>query len=296
MKVVGLVTMSFLVCASVAAHNKTMDLSSYIADLWKPRRNGLMGGFINPFAPKLDLRTLIELIRGQMTKPFPQLGLPALDPLQLDIISFDVDHEIGRFQGYLANVTALHLSQFEVERLVLNLTDFKAEFSISFSRIPLSAAYELQGSLAKIVPTWGIGNMQLEVHNLEVFGSLQVGIDRELLYIQSFDMDFSLRQITGDIRGLFGGGELGDVLSEVALEMAPMLVDMVRPQFSPWLSKQFLEESNKRLTDLAIKKTDVVEWLRQIVTEKILSFTRRTRRDPSQSCTIKNSLFTATYC
>lgn len=70
--------------------------------------SGIIRGGVNIFAKAVDrvvntfgriedrLRALLELFRKQLLKGIPELNIPILDPLHINKIDFDVNHDSAK--------------------------------------------------------------------------------------------------------------------------------------------------------------------------------------------------------
>ncbi|KAG5864374.1 hypothetical protein JTB14_021704 [Gonioctena quinquepunctata] len=116
---------------------------------------------INTFASIEDrIRALLEFFRKQLLKGVPKLGIPIMDPLYINKIELDINHEAATGKGNAEDITVEHISKFiiEEERFSrLGNWRFKLDLNLTFPYIKVDGKYKIDGLIGQTFEINGNG-------------------------------------------------------------------------------------------------------------------------------------------
>ncbi|XP_016959766.1 uncharacterized protein LOC108031071 [Drosophila biarmipes] len=122
------------------------------------------------------IQEFLNEFRMRMCHPIPNLGLPALDPLQLGPAETEVNNKyLVDFTGSIDNFQLHGLSDFDVPVLTLNpVPGLKSTINVTFPLTYFESLYTAKGSLAYIVNLAGDGNAETSITNFSVLISFRL--------------------------------------------------------------------------------------------------------------------------
>ncbi|KAG5887582.1 hypothetical protein JTB14_009990 [Gonioctena quinquepunctata] len=116
---------------------------------------------INTFASIEDrIRALLEFFRKQLLRGVPKLGIPIMDPLYINKIELDINHEAATGKGNAEDITVEHISKFiiEEERFSrLGNWRFKLDLNLTFPYIKVNGKYKIDGLIDQTFEINGSG-------------------------------------------------------------------------------------------------------------------------------------------
>ncbi|KAH8346669.1 hypothetical protein KR084_007838 [Drosophila pseudotakahashii] len=114
--------------------------------------------------------SFLNEFRMRMCHPIPNLGLPALDPLQLGPAETELNNKyLVDFTGSIDNFQLHGLSDFDVPALSLNLVPgLRNTINVTFPLTHFESLYTAKGSLAYILNLAGDGNAETSITNFSI--------------------------------------------------------------------------------------------------------------------------------
>ncbi|CAB3248400.1 unnamed protein product [Arctia plantaginis] len=209
----------------------------------------------NPLPPIMVL--LFNLLRGLILNGSPSMGIPVLDPLQIDNIRIAVPAEIVNLDLELWNIRATGLGGFEVHSARLNLLQLSFEIDVTLPNLDISAErYSLTGDLLTAVPLFGDGKALFNVQGLRFKGRLFLGQSpngRSVIVDRLENIGFQIGNFKSGLTGVIGGGDIDKVvnaligevvidyvnrfqgfISTVIARSAPPAINPVLERFDSW--------------------------------------------------------------
>ncbi|KAH8295344.1 hypothetical protein KR018_010146 [Drosophila ironensis] len=118
----------------------------------------------------------LQELRLRMCHPIPNLGLPALDPLQVGHAETAVDNKyLVDFTGSIDNFQLHGLSDFDVPTLTLNpMVGLKSTINVTFPLTSFDSLYTAKGSLAYILNLAGDGNAETSITDFSILISFRI--------------------------------------------------------------------------------------------------------------------------
>ncbi|TDG45711.1 hypothetical protein AWZ03_007849 [Drosophila navojoa] len=159
-----------------------------------------------------------------MCHPIPNLGLPALDPLELGPAETAVNNQyLVDFTGSIEDFQLKGLSDFVVDTLKINaVPGFRSTIKVTFPYTYLKSLYTAKGSLAYIVNLAGDGNAEVLVKafSLEISWKLKLSSS---LSITDLQIDILLGDLKVNFENLMEEERidlfLHDLINEMGVEL-----------------------------------------------------------------------------
>lgn len=212
---------------------------------------------INTFGRVEDrLRALLEEFRGLILRGIPELNIPVLDPLHINKIDFDVNHEAAHLKGKAENLTVKHISKFQVDKE--RFTDlgnfrFKLDLNLTFPLIRVTGKYKVDGQVGRRFIVFGSGPFWLNLIGLKVGTStiLKFTLPAKLR-VESLYIDIKLAQLENNFENLYNDKEASALVNRVISKMAPEALDILWPEIKPSVQEQIKKYINKILEDVTV--------------------------------------------
>lgn len=212
---------------------------------------------INTFGRVEDrLRALLEEFRGIILRGIPELNIPVLDPLHINKIDFDVNHEAARLQGRAENLTIRHISKFQVDKE--RFTDlgnfrFKLDLNLTFPYIQVTGKYKVDGQVGRRFIIYGDGPFWLNLIGLKLGTSTVLKFTLPArLRVESLYIDIKLEKLENNFENLMNDKETGDLINRVVSRMAPEALDILWPEIRPSVQEQVKKYINRILENATI--------------------------------------------
>ncbi|KAJ8970388.1 hypothetical protein NQ314_001256, partial [Rhamnusium bicolor] len=198
---------------------------------------------INTFVRIEDrLRALLELFRKQLIKGIPELNIPVLDPLHINKIEFDVNHESAKLKGNAEDVTIKHISKFTVDKekfADLGNLKFKLDLNLTFPYIRVNGTYKINGSVGQTFIIHGSGPFWINLINLKVGTSSTLKFNLPArLRLEDINVDVKLKKLENNFENLMNDKETGELFNKAISEMAPEALDILWPEIKPSVEAQ----------------------------------------------------------
>ncbi|XP_023176185.2 uncharacterized protein LOC111603011 [Drosophila hydei] len=142
----------------------------------------------------------LEELRMRMCHPIPNLGLPALDPLELGPAETAVNNQyLIDFSGSINDFQLKGLSDFVLNTLKINaVPGIRSTFNITFPYTYFKSLYTAKGSLAYILNLAGDGNAEASATNFSFIMSWKLKLATTLAIT-----DLQIEILLGDLKMYF---------------------------------------------------------------------------------------------
>jgi len=206
------------------------------------------------------LISIINSFRQVVRNGLPCMGIPPLDPLVVPPFGLNLSSPLFTARGSLANVSANGLGDYETTRVRANLITLGVDLGFALNALNVSGAYDLEG-LAWIFPIYGKGPFNIHVGGIDVGGQGRLVVQpfTGRLSLANLGFSLTLRDFNVKFEGLLGGGELGDVLNEIANDMGLKVFEIVEALLHDTLVTSFTDFANFILKDFTLK--DITDGL-----------------------------------
>ncbi|KAH8383382.1 hypothetical protein KR009_008261 [Drosophila setifemur] len=163
--------------------------------------------------------------RMRMCHPIPNLGLPALDPLQLKHAQTAVDSKyLVNFTGSIDNFQLHGVSDFYLPTLTLNpVPGLKSTINVTFPNTYFESLYTAKGSLAYILNLAGDGNAETSVKDLSILISFRIRSVSPLA-IYSLQIDLHLGDLKISFDNLLEEERINDFIHALVNELGVELL------------------------------------------------------------------------
>nr|XP_014097715.1 uncharacterized protein LOC106622903 [Bactrocera oleae] len=163
----------------------------------------------------------LEQLRVRMCHPIPQLGLPALDPFQIQHVETEMNNKyLVDFTGSVTDFNLTGLSDFDVDLRISTIR--KSKIDITFPMTELTSIYTAKGSLAYILNLAGDGNAQAHIKTLNLQISFNLGIGK-FLSIRNLSITITVGEIYMDFENLLEEERINNfwhaLVNELGLEL-----------------------------------------------------------------------------
>ncbi|XP_058803113.1 putative beta-carotene-binding protein isoform X2 [Phymastichus coffea] len=191
----------------------------------------------------------IELLRPKLSEGIPELGAPAIEPLNLEQIRLLRGPTGARLD---INVTGLQVfgpSSFKVRDLKANVDDVKFTFRVSFGKLHFKGKYSIDARLL-LLRLQGSGDLNGNFTGYEsdvVLRARKVHRDNGIyLHFEPMKLAISIGSAKVYLSNLFGGDPiLGPVSNEILNANSAVFLDELRPVLETSLSDLFTNVANK---------------------------------------------------
>ncbi|XP_036345460.1 uncharacterized protein LOC118754680 [Rhagoletis pomonella] len=163
-----------------------------------------------------------EQLRVRMCHPIPQLGLPALDPLQITHVEEEINNKyLIDFTGSVTDFKITGLSDFIINELRIS-TIRKSIFNITLPMTALQAIYAAKGSVAYIVNLAGDGDAEAHLKDLSLRISFNLKSGK-YLGIRNLSIKITVGELYIDFENLLEDERINDffhaLVNELGLEL-----------------------------------------------------------------------------
>nr|CAH7737313.1 unnamed protein product [Callosobruchus chinensis] len=212
---------------------------------------------INTFVRIEDrLRALLELFRKQLIKGVPELNIPILDPLHINKIDFDLNHEAAKLKGFAEDVTIKHISKFVVDKerfSDLGQLRFKLDLNLTFPIIKVNGLYKVAGLIGNSFQIHGEGPFRLNLIDLKLGTSTILKFNLPArLRVQKIDLKVKLTKLENNFEGLMNDSETGALINKAISKLAPEALDILWPEIKPSVEAQVKKYINSILENATV--------------------------------------------
>ncbi|XP_076683719.1 uncharacterized protein LOC143376855 isoform X2 [Andrena cerasifolii] len=243
-------------------HRVTDTASDYITSAVEKPRDLLINatrvttGYIDSAASKgleFKLRRVLEKFRGRMRYGIPELGIPPLEPFQLDEIDIDIDNpEIGNVSLVIENLEVHNLSTFVINKAKLSLVGPTITANITIPHVHARGYYNISGMVGDMLDLHGDGPFKADIYDFELYVHTVLGFSRGV-YLKTFDLDFSLRTIDLGLENFMGDDELSRIMSKVFQDLTPKVLDIIKPDVLPGIQDYIAGRVNETIHHLTMR-------------------------------------------
>ncbi|XP_017064820.1 uncharacterized protein LOC108103730 [Drosophila eugracilis] len=171
------------------------------------------------------IQTFLDEFRKRMCHPIPNLGLPALDPLELGPAKTEVNNKyLIDFTGSIDNFQLHGLSDFDVPALTLNpIPTRMSTINVTLPLTHFESLYTAKGSLAYILNLAGDGNAETSITNFSILITFRL---RSLspLSIYSLQIELHLGALRINFDNLMEEERINDFIHALVNEMGVELL------------------------------------------------------------------------
>ncbi|KAH8332671.1 hypothetical protein KR074_008785 [Drosophila pseudoananassae] len=165
----------------------------------------------------------LDEFKKRMCHPIPNLGLPALDPLEIKHAEAAVDgNYLVDFTGSIDNFQLHGLSDFEVPELTLRLLR-TSTINVTLPLAYLNSTYTAKGSLAYILNLAGDGDAEASIKDFSVLITFIVS-NISPIRIRSLDIQLHLGDLKIHFESLLEEERVNDFIHALVNEMGVELL------------------------------------------------------------------------
>ncbi|XP_060524131.1 uncharacterized protein LOC132700668 [Cylas formicarius] len=202
------------------------------------------------------LRALLEEFRGILLRGIPELGIPVLDPLHINKIEFDVNHDAARLKGKAENLTIKHISKFQVDKekfTDLGNLRFKLDLNLTFPRIRVTGLYDVQGKIGNNFVVYGAGPFWLNLLDLKLGTTtiLKFTLPAKLR-VEHININIKLKRLENRFANLMNNTQVAELINKAISRMAPEALDILWPELKPSVQEQVKRYINQILENATI--------------------------------------------
>lgn len=199
------------------------------------------------------IKMVLENLKKEMPKGFPELGIPPLDPLNIPFIDVPrIKEGIADVKLKMQNLNLNGLSTFRVDKAKGDLSNLGIELEIFIPHLDGKAIYDLDGKVF-IFPLFGKGNAMLQVNDLKIKGKAAIGIQNmKQVQLTDFQADVSFSQVQIYLENIVGGGNLGDLVNTLLNMLGKLVYDKLKGVILPEINRIIKTAVNNEL-----KKVDI---------------------------------------
>ncbi|CAH1183260.1 unnamed protein product [Phaedon cochleariae] len=209
------------------------------------------------------LRAILELVRKQLIKGVPELSIPVLDPLHIDKIEFNVNHEAANVKGRAEDLTIRHISKFLVDKESfsdLGKLRFKLDLNLTFPYIKVNGTYNIDGEVGGAFRIFGNGPFRLNLIDLKLGTSTILKFTLPArLRVESISLDVKLKKLENNFENLMKDKETGVLINKAISKLAPEALRLLWPELKPSIEVQV----KKYINDI-LENTTVVNMAKRL--------------------------------
>ncbi|KAJ8921985.1 hypothetical protein NQ315_008622 [Exocentrus adspersus] len=229
---------------------------------------GIIRGGVNIFGKAVDrvvntfgriedrLRALLELFRKQLIKGIPELNIPILDPLHINKIEFDVNHDSAKLKGNAEDITIKHISKFIIDKekfTDLGNLKFKLDLNLTFPYIKVNGTYNINGTVGHTFRIHGNGPFRINLIDLKLGTSTVLKFNLPArLRVEQISVDVKLGKLQNNFENLMNDKEVGELINKAISEMAPEALDILWPEIKPSVEAQIKKYINNILENATV--------------------------------------------
>ncbi|XP_039495624.1 uncharacterized protein LOC120454418 [Drosophila santomea] len=169
--------------------------------------------------------SFLEEFRMRMCHPIPNLGLPALDPLQFGPVATELNNKyLVDFTGSIDNFQLHGLSDFDVPELSLTpVPRLKSTINVTLPLTHFESLYTAKGSLAYILNLAGDGNAETSIKNFSILISFRLRSVSPLA-IYSLEIELGLGELWINFDNLVEEERINDFFHALVNELGVELL------------------------------------------------------------------------
>ncbi|XP_030565906.1 uncharacterized protein LOC115766255 [Drosophila novamexicana] len=172
------------------------------------------------------IQVFLEEFRMRMCHPIPNLGLPALDPLELGPAETAVNNKyLVDFTGSIEDFKLNGLSDFIVNTLKINVIPgvTRSTINVTFPHTYLKSLYTAKGSLAYILNLSGDGNAEASIEDFSFEISWRIKASTSLA-ITGLQIEMRMGDLKINFENLLEEKRINDFVHALVNEMGVELL------------------------------------------------------------------------
>lgn len=202
---------------------------------------------------EFKLRRFLEKIRRRMSQGIPELGIPVLEPLQLDEVDVKIDNpEIGNISLVITDLIVHKLSTFLIDKAKLSLVGPTISVNVSVPEVYAEGQYNVSGNIGDKFVLRGAGPFRANIFDLRVYVHTVLGFSRGV-YLKTFDLDFNVGSVILDVEDFMKDGNISKIMTKVAQELIPEAMDIIKPDVLPGIQNYIAGRANETINHLTMR-------------------------------------------
>ncbi|XP_016842871.1 uncharacterized protein LOC100679942 [Nasonia vitripennis] len=192
-------------------------------------------------------KTALEDFKSIMKKGNAKLGIPVLDPLDLEHQKININEEQVTANGEINNAHVDGLSDYVVKHADFKIAKWNASMSFLWSNIKGKTAYEVDAYIANKIPVYGAGEISFDISDFafSTQAKLKVNLKTKKVQIVSFSATaISVAKTMINITGLYNNDELSQLIGAVISDMAPDAIQDFQEEVTAQVDQILLREAN----------------------------------------------------
>ncbi|XP_046420967.1 circadian clock-controlled protein daywake-like isoform X1 [Neodiprion virginianus] len=210
--------------------------------------------------PNLDrcITETIESLRERLAEGIPELGAPALEPLQLENVRLLRGPVGARLDVNLTNMEVRGPSTFKVHNLKSNLDKNSFTFRVAFDRLTFRGKYQMDARvlLLRLAGKGDVtGNFTGYSSDVVLRGHKVVRNEVEYLNFERMKLKIKIGEAKIHLSNLFGGDPiLGPATNDILNTNSAVFVEELKPVLESSLADLFTDVANTVTTSFTYKE------------------------------------------
>ncbi|CAL8091489.1 unnamed protein product [Orchesella dallaii] len=204
------------------------------------------------YLSKLILKIINDL-KQHMHDGIPSLGIPPLDPLQLDDNSFHVSKS---YQYDIAGNTRRsqieNLREFNVTHISTSILRLQVNMSIDIPFVLVTGRYSLRGKLINVIPVSGNGPFILKPEDVTASITSELKLEHSHFQMKSMDFNLDMRDLFVQFQGLYGGNSVGNLVNKLLNKFGLGLYHKIESKLHESLRVALMTVINEKLKEIPL--------------------------------------------
>lgn len=204
------------------------------------------------------LAQTLEDLRPRLLTGIPELGLPALEPMQVENLVFRQGNGAVTIESTFTDVTITGLSRFNATLINADPISRVLRVGLLIPQLKINGKYNLNGQVF-ILAINGNGPFRANLNGVNVNTLGRVDVERnprtgaEQLRISGTNIDFTINSINIRLENLFNGDPiLGETVNHFLNENSQEILRDIKPEISRQLSNLVQRVMNDALSQLPV--------------------------------------------
>lgn len=203
------------------------------------------------------LKQIMEDLRPRTKTGIPELGLPVLEPMQINNIVFRQGDGAVNVQAKFMQVKVQGLSNYTTSYVNADPQALTLSVGLMVPELRVAGLYDLKGQVI-VFPVTGSGTFWTNLYNIDASGvgklSVQQGPDgQERLRVSDTRINFDIRDISLHLSNLFNGDPLlGETVNHFLNQNSQEVLRDVKPEVSRQLNVLIQRVMNDALSQLPV--------------------------------------------
>jgi len=188
----------------------------------------------------------------------PEIGLPPMEPLKIDLLGLENNAGNIRIKGLFTNVVNTGASNFTVKEVRSDFNKFRLDLGIFIPIIKSRGRYEVNGQVL-LLPILSNGEFIAEFTDVnaiaKIYGKQVIRNNEAFMSIEKIVVDFVMKSARFKVKDQ-GHQQLNEVINQFLNQNAHELVQEMRQPASQSLGKVF-----KKFLDIVFSSVPLNVWL-----------------------------------